>query len=194
MNHPDKCSFILAKDAVTVEYKDMVGNYTNYWRVTGANYLIQHKALLHTILGDTPEVRDRDRIYGLSWFYIIQEPSLDYFSSYIGTQSTKDDWFSAIEAKVGSPLLPASIFDAGWDPSVSEADRQWYDKYTVYLREYTNALILFKPRPSDASKSYGTDSATSYTLTETTISSTQMEAQRDQSEPSACLMPQVLSF
>ena len=166
----DKCRFILAKDAVTAieKKKGLIGNYLpsplGYWRIEGASYLIQHKVLLHTILGDTPEVRERDRIYGLSWFYIIQEPNLDYFSSYLGTQSTSNDWFEGIEAKVGSPLNDCSVFDEGWDPAVPETKRDSYDKYTVYIREYTNALILIKIRPSDDSKSYGTDSATSYTL------------------------------
>ncbi|MFH0775017.1 MAG: hypothetical protein V2A53_05940, partial [bacterium] len=165
----DKCKFILAKDTITVEKKkNLIRNYLGppigYWRVEGANYLIQHKALLHTILGDTPAIRERDRIFGLSEFYIIQEPNLDYFSSYLGTQSTKADWFKGIEAKVGSPLNDCSVFDEGWDPSVPEAERHSYDKYIVYIREYTNALILIKLRPSSVSKSYGTDSATSYTF------------------------------
>ncbi|MFH0773887.1 MAG: CARDB domain-containing protein [bacterium] len=125
--------------------------YSNYLENTRSRELTN---IIHYPLGWTAD--NRRKIYGLATFYLVQNPSYDYFSYGYCNGLTKEGWIKAIETDIGRPKGTWTIFAEGDDP---------YDgkPYKVYVRRYDTALILVKPRTCWAGPA-GTETATYHNL------------------------------
>lgn len=138
------------------------------WRqaqTSGKMQMLQHQLRLRNMLGDTAAVWARDKQLALAIFYIGQAPATDYFGCWWGFYYGSNLSFydvPAIKVDIGQPALPpagitttwpqgAYLFATGTDTTVSDG----LSKYRVYARNYTNGLVLVRPR-SDRVTSVGT--------------------------------------
>ena len=85
------------------------------------------------------------QIATLAEYYLLADPTstfLDPFGGYAPATSWDQHFFNAINYNVGKPAGPWSLFASGLDPN----DNRF--TYRVYQRQYSNALVLYKPLSS----------------------------------------------
>jgi hypothetical protein len=85
--------------------------------------------------------RDRDRMYGLGYFYLIANPNAYCFwlcTDCVGpTDSTS--WWPAVGYDIGTPLSDSVfIYQSGIDSNG--------ESYRIYARRFSKALVLVKPK------------------------------------------------
>jgi hypothetical protein len=113
--------------------------------------LIQHRAYLrsptpYAILdslasGGSP-TDPRTQIATLAEYYMLADPTytfLDFFGGQEPSTSWSRHWSPAVKYNVGQPLGTWSLFASGTDPANHGLT------YHVYQRQYSNALVLYKP-------------------------------------------------
>jgi hypothetical protein len=87
----------------------------------------------------------RTQIATLAEYYLLANPTstfLDPFGGYAPATGWDQHFFDAINYNVGQPVGTWSLFASGLDPN----DNRFI--YRVYQRQYTNALVLYKPLSS----------------------------------------------
>jgi hypothetical protein len=87
----------------------------------------------------------RTQIATLAEYYLLADPTstfLDPFGGYAPATGWDQHFFGAINFDVGRPQGPWSLFASGLDPN----DARFV--YRVYQRQYSNALVLYKPLSS----------------------------------------------
>jgi len=153
-------------------------------RNAGKMQVLQHQYNLLYYVGDTPAVWARDRIFGVSMYYLLQNPGKDYWHAYRGSgywptvANSEKMWSHALEVDIGAPTgaVPAGktaitpwgvwVFAEGADPGHPDYPDISKCRYKVYAREYTNGLVLLKPKSGyDSARSTFADStATTHDL------------------------------
>jgi hypothetical protein len=84
----------------------------------------------------------RVQLTTLAMYYLLADPKYSFLMMNGGHEPSSDwsrHWTAAIQFNVGKPLATWSVFATGHDPTNAALD------YTVYSREYQNALVLYKP-------------------------------------------------
>jgi hypothetical protein len=92
----------------------------------------------------------RTQIATLAEYYLLANPTntfLDPFGGYAPATSWNQHFFGAINYNVGTPIGSWSLFASGLDPN----DNRY--TYRVYERQYSNALVLYKPLSSTQNNS-----------------------------------------
>jgi hypothetical protein len=92
----------------------------------------------------------RTQIATLAEYYLLADPNrtfLDPFGGYAPATSWGQHFFNAITYDVGQPLGTWSLFASGVDPNDSRFT------YRIYERQYSNALVLYKPLSSTSNAS-----------------------------------------
>lgn len=81
------------------------------------------------------ELAKRDQLYALAYYYLVSNTNT-YFAYQPGNNyaNPQSGWFGAIEYNLGTPKGDIYLFD---------------DKNSIYAREYSKALVLLKPMPSE---------------------------------------------
>jgi uncharacterized repeat protein (TIGR01451 family) len=146
--------------------------------VDGVISLVQHQNALITFLGDTTPVWERGKYVGLAIFYLLQNPTLDYYQSWRGDYYTSPQnpkhFANAVKANIGAPtgVIPTGftqitgpdskifIFASGTCPVTGKT-------YKIIGRDYSLGLVLVKPKPdfaADEANTFGDASVTTHTL------------------------------
>jgi hypothetical protein len=84
----------------------------------------------------------RTQLATLAEYYLLADPKytfLDFYGGYAPNSQWSQHFTKAVNVNVGQPRGDWSLHAAGLDPSNRSLT------YHVYAREYTNALILFRP-------------------------------------------------
>jgi hypothetical protein len=84
----------------------------------------------------------RTQLATLAEYYLLADPQttfLDFYGGYSPASSWTQHWSAAVTYDVGRPVGSWSLFASGTDPGNPALT------YHVYQRQYTNALVLFKP-------------------------------------------------
>jgi hypothetical protein len=107
----------------------------------------------------------RTQLATLAYYYMLANPKytfLDFFGGFEPSTQWVRHWTAAVAYNVGQPQGNWSLFATGRDP----ADHRL--TYRIYERNYTNALILYKPlsySPTSSSRAtLGDASATTHLL------------------------------
>ena len=93
---------------------------------------------------------ERARLYALAYYYLVKDSDnrLVYFQ--IGGGWDKPfaaQWFAAQEVNVGKPIATRTKLSSGKDPNVTP--------YTIHMREFTKALVLFRAKEHWNYNEYG---------------------------------------
>jgi hypothetical protein len=99
-------------------------------------------AVLDSLLTNGSPTDPRTQIATLSYYYLLSDPTRTYLLINGGAEpnsSWSRHWTDAIKFDVGQPQGTWSVFDTGTDPANATLT------YKVYQRQYSNALILYKP-------------------------------------------------
>jgi hypothetical protein len=89
----------------------------------------------------------RTQMAALAEYYLLADSSRTFFDPFGGASpasSWAQHYFGAISYNIGQPAGAWSIVDSGLDPN----DNRY--SYRVYGRQYSNALVLYKPLSSTA--------------------------------------------
>jgi hypothetical protein len=95
----------------------------------------------------------RTEMATLAAYYLIGDPVstfLDFFGGFEPSSPWTRHWVQAAAFNVGQPKDTWSVFASGKDPSNGNLT------YRIYQRNYTNALVLYKPLSSGPSGGVGT--------------------------------------
>jgi hypothetical protein len=99
-------------------------------------------AILDSLPAGGSPTDPRTELATLAEYYLMADPVstfLDFFGGYAPATSWTQHWVQATAFDVGQPLGGESLFASGADPSNPTLT------YHVYERQYTNALVLYKP-------------------------------------------------
>lgn len=84
----------------------------------------------------------RVQIAALAYYYLLADPQrtfLMFFGGYNPSSSWNEHWSPAAAVDVGQAMAPSRLFATGNDPADPRLT------YRIYARDYTKALVLFKP-------------------------------------------------
>jgi hypothetical protein len=128
--------------------RPMFHNYNQFENLanTVANRMSMRSPAPYAVLDSHPmggsSTDPRTQMATLAYYYLIQDPIstfLNFYGGYEPSTSWSRHWVDAVSYDVGQPVGTWSQFASGTDPANSAL------KYRVYRREYTNALVLYKP-------------------------------------------------
>jgi hypothetical protein len=91
----------------------------------------------------------RTHMATLAYYYLLADPKhtfLDLYGGYEPSTQWSRHWIPAIATNVGQPKGDWKLFSTGRDPSNKNLT------YRVYERDYTNAIVLYKPLSYSPSK------------------------------------------
>lgn len=152
--------------------------WLGYNHSVGATSVLQHQSVMCNWLGDTVEVRDRDNYFGLAVFYLVQNPALDYFTTWYGSYYTSPSAPKYFPAAVAADIgRPTGVVPSGYT-AVSGVDNTMFvlatgtdpvsgKPFKVGARDYSRGLVLAKPKADfapDNATVYGSGSATTHNL------------------------------
>jgi hypothetical protein len=105
----------------------------------------------------------RTQLATLAEYYLIGDPNTTFLDPYGGFEpgtSWSRHWIPAAAYNIGQPRGTWSVFASGADPGNRALT------YRVYQRQYSNALVLYKPLSygSNSTGSLSTDTATTFWL------------------------------
>jgi hypothetical protein len=99
------------------------------------------------------ETDPRTQMATLASYYLMGNPQTTFLMLW-GGENPSSNWsnhfFNALTYNVGQPLGTYSVFATGQDPSNTKLS------YTIYQRQYSNALVLYKPLSSTPGLGSGT--------------------------------------
>jgi hypothetical protein len=99
-------------------------------------------AVLDTLATGGSPTDPRTQLAALAEYYLVADPThtfLDFFGGQEPATSWTRHWSQAVTFDVGQPIGGYSLFASGTDPETR------YLTYHVYSRQYTNALVLYRP-------------------------------------------------
>jgi hypothetical protein len=99
-------------------------------------------AILDSLLTNGSPTDPRTQIATLAYYYLLADPNRTYLMINGGAEPSSTwtrHWTDAINFNIGTAQGNWSVFDTGQDP----ANRTL--TYKVYERQYSNALVLYKP-------------------------------------------------
>jgi hypothetical protein len=92
--------------------------------------------------GATSPTDPRTQLATLAYYYLLADPQrtfLMFFGGYNPSSSWTEHWSPAAAVDVGQPLGPMRLFASGNDPANPRLG------YRIYARDYSKALVLYKP-------------------------------------------------
>jgi hypothetical protein len=128
--------------------RPLASNYTQFEDMAN---LIAHRQSLkspapYAVLDSLPTggspTDARTQLATLAYYYLVGDPKktfLNFYGGYEPSSSWTRHFSQAVTVNVGQPQGSWSQFASGTDPS------DWRLTYRVYARNYTNALVLYKP-------------------------------------------------
>jgi hypothetical protein len=114
----------------------------------GAPYLV-----IDSYPGGGSPTDPRTQLATLSYYYLLGDPQRTFLIFYGGSNpssSWTQHWSAAAAVDVGQPTGAMRVFLTGTDPANPALT------YQVFARDYTNALVLYKPRSYKAGVGTGT--------------------------------------
>ncbi len=102
----------------------------------------------------------RTQIATLAYYYLVADPErtfLMFYGGYNPSSTWIQHWAPASTVNVGTPTGEMTTFASGLDPANSALT------YKVFARDYTNALVLYKPLSYAQGKGEGTTGTTTAT-------------------------------
>lgn len=151
---------------------------------SGKIQILQHQYNLLYYIADTPDVWARDRIFGVVAYYLLQKPEWDYWAAWRGygywptLEANVKMWSKALEVDIGVPtgevppgktaITPWGVWvlAEGADPGHPDYPDITKSRYKVYARQYTNGLVLLKPKSGydSARSTFAYNTATTHDL------------------------------
>jgi hypothetical protein len=117
--------------------------------------------ILDTHPGSFAPTDNRVRTGALAYYYLLADPDrtmIMFFGGYSPSAPWSQTWIPAATVDVGQPTGPMTTFATGADPANPAL------QYQVFARQYSKALMLYKPRSYALGKGTGTlDDATATT-------------------------------
>ena len=95
----------------------------------------------------------RTQVATLAYYYLLADPDRSFLMFFGGdnpSSSWTEHWSPAAAVNVGTPVAAMKTFASGTDPANAALT------YRVLAREYTNALVLYKPLSYATGKGEGT--------------------------------------
>jgi hypothetical protein len=92
--------------------------------------------------GTTSPTDPRTQLATLAYYYLLADPQrtfLMFFGGYNPASSWTEHWSPAAAVDIGQPLGPMRLFASGNDPANPRLS------FRIYAREYSKALVLYKP-------------------------------------------------
>ncbi len=149
-------SAIRAMNSTWAQFTDLASTVAHYQALTNpAAYLV----LDSTSTGGA-ETDPRTQIATLAYYYLIGNPQTTFLMLWGGeapASTWTQHWFNALSFNVGLPEGGYSLFATGQDPSNTALT------YNIYQRQYTNALVLYKPLSYTLGVGTGTTAANTAT-------------------------------
>lgn len=122
---------------------------------SGASYLV-----LDTHPGGGTSTDARTQLGALAYYYLLADPQrtfINFNGGYNPSSSWTEHWTDAVKVDVGQPAGAMKVFATGTDPGNAALT------YRVLAREYSNALVLYKPLSYATGKGEGTTFANTAT-------------------------------
>jgi hypothetical protein len=152
--------------------RPLSGTYQQFEDLAGAVGTLQDShgstppyAILDSLPTGGSSTDPRTQIATLAEYYLLANSKytfLDFYGGYAPSTQWSQHFSQAVNFNVGQPKGDWSLYTAGLDPSNRSLT------YHIYERQYSNALILYKPLSysgsSGAKGSLGSDSATTIQL------------------------------
>ncbi len=117
--------------------------------------------ILDTHPGSFAPTDNRVRTGALAYYYLLADPDrtmIMFFGGYAPSAPWSQTWIPAATVDVGQPTGSMTTFATGADPENPAL------QYQVFARQYSKALVLYKPRSYTLGKGTGTlDDATATT-------------------------------
>lgn len=92
--------------------------------------------------GPTSPTDPRTQLATLAYYYLLADPQrtfLMFFGGYNPASSWTEHWSPAAATNIGQPLGSMRLFASGNDPANPRLN------FRIYAREYSKALVLYKP-------------------------------------------------
>ncbi|HVK15450.1 MAG TPA: Ig-like domain-containing protein [Fimbriiglobus sp.] len=109
--------------------------------------------ILDTHPGSFPTTSERVRSGALAYYYLLADPDrtmLMFFGGYSPSAPWSQTWIPSATYDVGTPVGAMTTWATGQDPENTALE------YRVFAREYSNALMLYKPRSYTLGRGTGT--------------------------------------
>ncbi len=119
------------------QFLDLAATVARRAASSGAPY-----AILDSLPAGGSPADPRTQLATLAYYYLLANPAntfLDFFGGYEPASSWTRHWVPAAAFNIGQPLGPWSLFASGRDPD------NWALTYQGYRRQFSNALVLYKP-------------------------------------------------
>jgi hypothetical protein len=125
--------------ANAVQFEDLAATLA-YRQQLGGGHVYQ---ILDSLPTDGYDATDpRVELTTLAMYYLLADPTNSFLMMNGGNEPASDwsrHYTAAVQFDVGKPLGTWSVYATGTDPTDAALD------YTVFSREYQNALVLYKP-------------------------------------------------
>ncbi|VTU01282.1 Uncharacterized protein OS=Vibrio sp. MED222 GN=MED222_09663 PE=4 SV=1 [Gemmataceae bacterium] len=122
---------------------------------SGATYLV-----IDTHPGSSSPTDPRTQLGALAYYYLLADPErtfVNFNGGHNPASTWAEHWTDAVKVNVGAPTGAMKVFATGADPANATLS------YRVLAREYTNALVLYKPLSYTLGKGEGTTAANTAT-------------------------------
>jgi hypothetical protein len=122
---------------------------------SGATYLV-----IDTHPGSASPTDPRTQLGALAYYYLLADPQrtfVNFNGGHNPASTWAEHWTDAVKVNVGTPTGAMKVFATGADPANAALS------YRVLAREYTNALVLYKPLSYATGKPEGTTAANTAT-------------------------------
>ncbi|WP_439626213.1 Ig-like domain-containing protein [Gemmata sp.] len=122
---------------------------------SGATYLV-----IDTHPGGGSPTDPRTQLGALAYYYLLADPQrtfINFNGGHNPASTWTEHWTDAVKVDVGAPAGAMKVLATGADPANAALS------YRVLAREYTNALVLYKPLSYATGKPEGTTAANTAT-------------------------------
>jgi hypothetical protein len=149
-------SAIRALDSTWAQFSELASSVATWQSLTNpSGYLV----LDSTSTGGA-ETDPRTQMATLAYYDLIGNPKTTFLMLWGGeapSSSWTNHWFDALSYNIGQPTSPYTLFATGQDPSNPALI------YNIYARQYTDALVLYKPLSYTLGLGTGTTAANTAT-------------------------------
>jgi len=145
---------IRANEANWAEVSDLA-NLISQRLAAGAKYLV-----IDSHPGSTSPNDARTQIGTLAYYYLLADAErtfLNFNGGWNPSSTWTQHWSEAVKVNVGAPTAAMKVFATGIDPANAALT------YQVLSRQYTNALVLYKPLSYATGKPEGTSASNTAT-------------------------------
>jgi hypothetical protein len=125
-------------DTTWQQFENLAGQTAARLQMMGPNGY----AILDTYPGKSSPTDPRTQIAALAYYYLLADPQRTFVmfnGGYAPSSPWSQHWTNAVNFNVGRPQGTWGVFAQGHDPE------RPYLSYTIFERQYDNALVLYKP-------------------------------------------------